>query len=160
MNAVDIFERGHQAVAKAVDGLPDADWETGGVCGVWSVREVVAHLAAYEHMLAEALEMLAGAAGATPHLDEYRAQWPGYNDDKVKERRGMTPAEVWADYRGAHERAVAALPRITAAKLAEVGAIPWYDPQGSIDDLVARLGYGHKREHAAQIGVYRDRLGR
>jgi uncharacterized protein (TIGR03083 family) len=160
MNAVDIFERGHQVVAKAVDGLPDADWETSGVCGVWSVREVVAHLATYEHMLAEALEMLAGADEATPHLDEYRSRQPGYNEDKVAERRGKSPADVWAEYRAAYDRAVTALRQIPAEKLRAVGTIPWFDPQGSIDDLVVRYGFGHKREHATQIMVYRDRIGR
>jgi uncharacterized protein (TIGR03083 family) len=159
MNAKDILERGHQAVAKALDGLADADWATGGVCGVWSVKDVVAHLAAYEHVMAEGLGLFGGAA-ATPHLDEYRSQWPTYNDDKVAERHGLRPTELWAEYADAHARVAAALERIPTEKLREVGTIPWYGPQESLDDLVARLGFGHKREHAAQIKVYRDRIKR
>lgn len=159
MNAKDILERGHQAVIKAADGLPHADWEAGGVCGAWSVKEVIAHLAGYEHVLAEGLGLFSSEA-VTPHLDEYRSQWPTYNDDKVAERRDRRPAEVWAEYRDAHAHAVAALDAISAAKLREVGTVPWYDPQGSIDDFVVRLGFGHKREHAAQIAVYRDLIKR
>jgi hypothetical protein len=160
MNARDILTRGHQSVIKATDGLPHEDWETGGVCGVWSVRDVIAHLAGYEHVLADGLGLFAGTVTATPHLDEYRSQWPAYNDDKVAERRSMGTAVVWAEYVDAHARAATALDRISADKLREVGTIPWYDPQGSIDDLVARLGFGHKREHAAQIAAYRDDIKR
>lgn len=160
MNAKDILERGHQSVVKATDGLPDADWNVGGVCGVWSVKDVIAHLAGYEHVLAEGLGLFAEDTAATPHLDEYRSQWPTYNDDKVAERRSMRRAVVWAEYVDAHARAATALDHISADKLSAVGTIPWYDPQGSIDDFVARLGFGHKREHAAQIMVYRDHLKR
>ncbi len=159
MNAKDILERGHQSVIKATDGLPQADWETGGVCGVWSVREIIAHLAGYEHVLAEGLGLFS-SDDVTPHLDEYRSQWATYNDDKVAERHDRRPSEVWAEYVDAHARAAAVLDAISAAKLREVGTVPWYDPQASIDDFIVRLGFGHKREHAAQIMAYRDRIKR
>ncbi|MGQ9887993.1 MAG: maleylpyruvate isomerase N-terminal domain-containing protein [Aggregatilineales bacterium] len=48
VNANDILKYGHLTVLQAVDGLPPADWETPGVCGVWSVKDIVAHLASYE----------------------------------------------------------------------------------------------------------------
>jgi hypothetical protein len=160
MNARDILERGHQVVMRAVDGLPDADWEIGGVCGVWSAKDVVAHLAAYEHVLAEGLGLFSSPGTATPHLDEYRSQWPAYNDDKVSERQAKPSREVLAEYVDAHARTAMALEQIQADKLREVGTAPWYDAQGSIDDFVVRLGYGHKREHADQIGAYRDHVKR
>ena len=34
----------------------------------------------------------------------------------------------------------------------------FYEPDRTFDDLVAYQYYGHKREHCAQIDVYRDRL--
>jgi hypothetical protein len=41
MNAVDILKYGHQTVLRTLDGLPEAQWETGGVCGVWSVKKII-----------------------------------------------------------------------------------------------------------------------
>lgn len=38
MNVLDILKYGHLLVLKNLDGLPEAAWETGGVCGVWSVK--------------------------------------------------------------------------------------------------------------------------
>ena len=55
MNASDILKYGHHTVLRAIDGLPEAEWETGGVCGVWAVKDIIAHLASYEQVLAEVL---------------------------------------------------------------------------------------------------------
>jgi len=44
MNLSDILKYGHQTVLRTVDGLPDKEWERGGVCGVWSVKDIIAHL--------------------------------------------------------------------------------------------------------------------
>jgi hypothetical protein len=42
--------------------------------------------------------------------------------------------------------------------LRSTGTIPWYGEQYSIEDLIVYQYYGHKREHVAQIWVYRDHL--
>src|SRR5689334_18125965 len=55
MNASDILKYGHGTVLRAIDGLPEAEWEIGGVCGVWSVKDIIAHLASYELVLKEVL---------------------------------------------------------------------------------------------------------
>ena len=116
---------------KVVDGLPAADWDVGGVCGVWSAKMLMLHLAVYEHVLAEALGLFAGGApAATPHLDDYKAQTATYNDDKVALRHSKTPTEVLDEYRTAYEAAVALLDRIAPEKLREVGTIPWSTRMG------------------------------
>ena len=39
----------------------------------------------------------------------------------------------------------------------EVGTIPWYGPEYSLDDLVVYQMYGHKREHDPQLGAVLER---
>ncbi|MBK7219530.1 MAG: maleylpyruvate isomerase N-terminal domain-containing protein [Candidatus Promineofilum sp.] len=67
MHPVDVLSYGNATVLRAVSDLPAADWDTAGVCGWWSVREIVAHLASFEHILIEALEMAGGARRLWPH---------------------------------------------------------------------------------------------
>jgi hypothetical protein len=38
----------------------------------------------------------------------------------------------------------------------EVGTIPWYGPERSLDDLVVYQMYGHKREHDPQLSSVLD----
>jgi hypothetical protein len=40
----------------------------------------------------------------------------------------------------------------------EAGTIPWYGDKFDLEDYVIYVGYGHKREHAAQFNVYKDSL--
>jgi hypothetical protein len=38
MNVLDVLTYGHLTFTGTLDGVPQAEWETGGVCGVWSVK--------------------------------------------------------------------------------------------------------------------------
>ena len=39
----------------------------------------------------------------------------------------------------------------------EVGTIPWYGPQYSLDDMLVYTMYGHKREHGPQLDAVLER---
>ena len=66
MNATDILKYGQGTVLHAIDGFPEADWETAGACGVWSVKDIIAHLTSYEHVLVDVLTTLTGG-GSKPY---------------------------------------------------------------------------------------------
>src|SRR5919109_3203762 len=55
MNAVDILKYGQGTVLQTIEGFPESAWETPGACGVWSVKDIIAHLASHEQVLADAL---------------------------------------------------------------------------------------------------------
>jgi hypothetical protein len=42
---------GHLTALHSLDAVPAGEWETLNVCGVWSTREIVAHLASFEQLL-------------------------------------------------------------------------------------------------------------
>ena len=66
--------------------------------------------------------------------------------------------EVLAEYRDANARVAGLLARLPAETLREPGTLPWYGAEYALDDFLVYMYYGHKREHCAQIAVYRDRL--
>ena len=156
MNAQDVLKYGHRTVLRTVDGLPEANWNTPGVCGVWSVKDIIGHLAAYEHVLVEVLTgFLEG--GETPYLKQYMAG-PEFNDAQAANRKDHTVAQVWAEYNDIHARVKALAPRIAPEVWRQVGTLPWYGLEYALDDYVVYAFYGHKREHSAQIAVFRDTL--
>jgi uncharacterized protein (TIGR03083 family) len=159
MNAADIVRYGQGTALRAVEGLPDADWTTPGVCGSWSVKDIVAHLASYEQVLIEVLTTVQGG-GATPSLDRFTDPRGTFNDDEVAARRGLSVADTLAEFEEAHARVVAALTTLSPDLLRQTGTIPWYGSEYALDDLLVYAFYGHKREHSAQIAVFRDGLGR
>jgi hypothetical protein len=157
MNVLDILKYGNRTLLKSVEGLSEADWEVGGVCGWWSVKDIIAHLASYELLLAEALDTFLGAEfGLT--MSEMAQMGGAWNDSQVERRKGKSVAEVLAEYEEAHQRVMDLAVQIPAEKYRENGTIPWYGPEYCLDDFVVYTSYGHKREHSAQIMVYRDQL--
>ncbi|MGO8949499.1 MAG: maleylpyruvate isomerase N-terminal domain-containing protein [Ktedonobacterales bacterium] len=104
MNAPDILKYGQQTALRAIDLFPEAQWETSGACGVWSVQDVVAHLASYEEVLVDILAGFVGS-GPTPRLDKYISLADRFKDTEVQERRsqgreqvrsnGMAPPTRW-----------------------------------------------------------------
>jgi hypothetical protein len=48
--------------------------------------------------------------------------------------------------------------QISPEKWRENGTLPWYGMEYALDDYIVYTFYAHKREHAAQIGVFKDAL--
>ena len=159
MNAQDILKYGQNTVLGTVEGFPSSDWETPGVCGVWSTKDVLAHLASYEQVLTD---VLGGYAGATRKgaLDIYLEQGPEFNDIQVAQRKGKTIGEVLDELNSAHTRNMSLVSQIPGETLRQAGTLPWYGAEYALDDYIVYAFYGHKREHSAQIAAFLDRLKR
>jgi ABC-type transport system substrate-binding protein len=157
MNALDILKYGHRTVCRVIDGLPEPDWETGGVCGYWSVKDIIGHLAAFEHVLTDVLSSFLDG-GETPYLDQMRASPMAFNDTEADKRKDKPAADVLAEYNDTQAQTMVLARRIPAETWTAVGTLPWYGKEYSLDDYIVYAYYGHKREHSAQIAVFRDGL--
>ncbi len=69
MNAVDILKYGHLTVLQTLDGFPESAWDTQGACGVWSVKDIIAHLASYEQVLVDVLTSF-GSEWSYPYVEQ------------------------------------------------------------------------------------------
>jgi len=159
MNAVDVLKYGHLTLLHAIEDLPQPAWHTGGVCGWWSVKDIVAHLASFEVVLVDILQSSLGS-GPTPQLDEMLALDPEeFNRVQVEPRTHRSVAEVLSELSDAHARVMILIAEIPIEQRRQPGTLPWYGVEYDLEDLIAYQYYGHKREHSAQIAVYRDGLG-
>ena len=157
MNAVDILKYGHQTALQAIDGFPEGEWETAGACGVWSVKDIIAHLASYEEVLVDILSTFIGQH-ATPYLDRYIEPGGQFNDTEVEKRKGRAAREVLDEFNDAYAQVMSLAAQIRPELFRETGTLPWYGMGYSLDDVIVYMYYGHKREHSAQIAAFRDRL--
>lgn len=144
---------------KTIDGLIDRlrpdDW-TAIALGVWTSKDVVGHLGAFEVRFAEVMALFTDETPAT----NLRAASPStFNDDQAAIRKDWTVDQVVAELRDAHRLVMTLAARIPAETWPAVGTIPWYGPQYSLDDLLVYTIYGHKREHGPQLAAVLDRAG-
>lgn len=159
MNTIDVLKYGHLTVLEAIKDLPEADWYKPNVCGYWSVKEIMAHLISFEHLLIDISNAWFGET-FTPTLDAFMRDAEQFNQDEVAMRRDHSVAFVIAEYEAAYAQAARLFSKIPAEARRVNGALPWYGPDYDLEDFIAYTFYGHKREHAAQIAVFRDGLAK
>ena len=158
MNASDILMYGHGTVLQTIEGLPESAWETPGACGVWSIKDIIGHLASYEHVMVDVLSAFVGG-GPTPYLNKYTDPGGQFNDSEVELRKGKAVREVLGEYNDTHEQVRSLAARIPVETFRQTGTLPWYGMEYALDDFIVYTQYGHKREHSAQIAAFRDHLG-
>jgi hypothetical protein len=159
MNARDILYYGHDFVTRNLADLPMEHWETENVCGWWSTKLIIAHLASFEHMLVEVLTSFLEDDTQSPVLEQMSSLGgEGFNDYHIKLRREKTPAELYAEYTAVCQSTLDLVARLPEETLRQAGAIPWYGDQYALDDYIVYQYYGHKREHMAQVNIFKDTL--
>ena len=149
MNTVDVLMYGQRTVRSTIDRYEPDDWER--IClGVWTAKDLLGHLGAFEVRFAD---VLAGFANAPTESDLMSANPATFNDDQAAIRKDWPLREVLDEFLAAHDRVMRHAKAISAETWREVGTIPWYGPEYSLDDLVVYQMYGHKREHDPQLSA-------
>ncbi|HEY7975861.1 MAG TPA: maleylpyruvate isomerase N-terminal domain-containing protein [Ktedonobacterales bacterium] len=136
---------------EAIAAIGRARMTLPGYAGVWSARDVVAHVTAYEQWMLDALEALARGEAPPPSL----------LDDGDMERRNLAAHELTHhlsldDVQAAADRvwrgltqAVAGLDEetLTAVSRAPEFVKKHWDDQTSLWEAIAGLTYEHYEEH-------------
>ena len=161
MDVTIALENGHRTVLQTIDGLPESEWEKAGVCGVWSVKDIIAHLASYEHILVEVLTTFFDDDSPTPCLDMMRDDSLRFNNIQVDMRKDNSCDEVLTEYIETHEKAMTLFRQIPL----ELRRHPertflWSGMDYNLEEIIIYTNYAHKCEHCAQLGVFRDQLSR
>jgi len=149
MNTLDVLMYGQRTVRATVDRYGPADWERIAL-GVWTAKDLLGHLGAFEVRFAD---QLAPFAGAPVESDLPSANPRTFNDDQAAVRKHWLIDQVMTEFLEAHERVMRHAKLISAEVWRQVGTNPWYGSEYSLNDLVVYQQYGHKREHDPQLGA-------
>lgn len=153
MNPADLLHYGQAHIDELIDRCTPADWSAIAL-GTWTTKDLVGHLGAFEVRFAEVLCLFAGVEPTTNLRSESPAT---FNDDQAAIRSEWPVEAVVAELRDAHAVSTSLVGRIPADTWREVGTIPWYGPEYSLDDLLVYSVYGHKREHGPQLEAVLER---
>jgi len=153
VNPIDILTYGQRTVDELIDRLQPDDW-TAIALGVWTTKDVVGHLGAFEVRFAEIMAMF---AGETPRTNLRSEPASTFNDDQAAIRRDWPVDRVVAELRDAHVVVMELAGRIDADVWSKVGTIPFYGPEYSLDEMLVYTMYGHKREHGPHLDAVLER---
>ena len=161
MHTLDVLNYGTMTFLQTLQNLPAVNWQTPNVCGVWSVKDIIAHLTSFEHILSEALELAGGTRdGYGPTLKAWFRNGQVFNDQQVADRAALSPEATLADYAAAQAQTMTLAAALPPEAWQRTGFLRAYGAEYDPEDFITYALYGHKREHAAQIAVFRDAVGR
>ena len=147
MNTLDVLAYGQGTIRSTIDRYGPDDWGRIAL-GVWTAKDLLGHLGAFEVRFADQLAPFVGVSAET---DLPSADPATFNDDQAAVRARWSVGEVMTELLEAHERVMRLAAQISPEVWREVGTIPWYGAEYSLDDLVVYQQYGHKREHDPQL---------
>jgi hypothetical protein len=144
------MESGYNSFDQAISPLSETQLTTPGANGDWSIKDIVAHIVAWQHVLLCRLQAV--ARHETPegkfHLDEKDID--DINARFYDENRNRPPAEVLEDFRATYHAIVAQVQSLPDDDLFEAGRLTWM--QGSaLWRYVAGDTYEHYDEHLSSI---------
>ena len=159
MNADDVLTYGHKWVLQHVEDLPEKEWYTQGVCGWWSVRDIIGHLASFELLFVDAANSILDKGASKPTVERFgELGGEKFNKEQVAKRQNLKPREALAEYTEIQAKVRELVKQIPAETRRKTGLLPWYGDEYDLEDLISYTNYGHKREHCAQIAVFKDTL--
>jgi uncharacterized damage-inducible protein DinB/predicted RNase H-like HicB family nuclease len=129
-------------------GLDDALLTGERILGEWTIKDVLAHIAAWDRWQHGAMQSL--LAGGLPDLARVE-DVSAYNAVAIAEWRSRTVAEVMAELQSARDRWVAWLEELAEEAFFQPRSIEGYD--WSFPRCVA-IQWRHDAEHAQQIAVW------
>jgi hypothetical protein len=124
VNQVDVLRYGQRTIDDLVGRLRTDDWEAIAI-GVWTTKDLVGHLGAFEVRFADVLAIF---LGESPTSSLLRDDPSTFNDDQAAVRRDWSVGDVLDEYREASNRVMRLAAQVPTARWVEVGTIPWYGP--------------------------------
>jgi len=143
------MERSFQHFDELLSRVVLHDVDAPGVCGEWSVKDVVAHLIAHEQRTIDELRH----AKRGEHLAIKHEENDSFNDGAVYACRAMPFEFVREQWRRSYERAAAMIESLDDADFdAQSEIVRLLDD--SINGAVANNTYEHHDYHGAQIAAW------
>lgn len=126
--------------------LPESEWTSQPICGVWTMKDLVGHLTAWAEVggagLAQVLE------GETPNLKPI-PDFNAWNMEQAAKRSDWSWEKIWQAYEASYQTLVSGLDELSGAQLAGKFDTPW----GTHISLFQFLTVWplHEREHAIDV---------
>lgn len=146
----------HLALLEAVEGLNEEQLSHPGVCGDWSIKDILAHLLMWE---AETIKLLFQAQqGKTPltvHFsqisdDEQNAIW--YQQTKNRPLQA-----VWDDFLAIRAQTIRRVDAFSDEQLNNPKLFPWLKGK-KLTEVIKHSILEHDEEHRHQIETWRSKL--
>ena len=146
----------HRHMLVLVQDYGQADFERPGAAGVWSAKDVFAHLAFWNWEASRAIEMALRGEPPAPYLVS-DAELEQINEREHAARVAIPLPKVMDDYRRSHRSLLALVERTPESALAKSVDHRSAGGRPANAAWVAETVVEHYREHAQRLAQFRNR---
>ena len=148
--------RTRAALLDVIAGLDEAALDRKGVVGEWSIKNVLAHIAAWEAWVIQALPVRL-ATGKTPGDFLARIQDEDrFNAEEVAEREELTPSEQLIELERTREALLDELRGLDASTWERRN--PWDTWHGTLAEYLRKTQVAHDEEHIVGLRAAAEQL--
>ena len=140
------FADSRQMLLKAIESVGEKDIVQTPVEGVWTIKDVLGHLASWE---AICLEPLARGVEGHPIECAAVADYMAWNDEQAASKCALPLGDILAEYSSTRQTVVSLVEKLPAAQWEQPCSFPW-GGVGSVADLLQGF-YEHELEHVEAI---------
>jgi uncharacterized damage-inducible protein DinB/predicted RNase H-like HicB family nuclease len=140
------LEAAREELAAAIALVPREERSSRHLCGVWTLKDVLGHIADWEWFCVESLRQFSAGEATRVRHDGGVDAW---NMAQAAVRRDHLWHTVWDEFHASRQALLVALNRLSQADLDEPFPSPW-DPDGTPYRWI-QVFQEHDREHARDI---------
>jgi hypothetical protein len=157
VTVIEELQAARAALVQAIDGLTSDQMLRVGAVGLWSVKDVLAHLVSWEAELVTVLSQLEQHKQHAPRIVEIDDidEW---NDDQYHINASRPLDSVLQDFHGVHKHLVQAVEGLSDRVLDDNRLFPWMEGE-PLSYLIAENAVWHEEEHAEDIRAWREANG-
>ena len=149
MDALDQLEQTRAELLAAIEGLDEAALDRKNVVGEWSIKNLLAHIAAWEDWVIQALPARLATGATPPELARRLADEDISNAEEVAEREELTPHEQLMELERNRAELLALVRGLDQATLAKQQ--PWAGWEHTLPEYLLASLRDHEAEHLAAL---------
>jgi hypothetical protein len=150
------IKQSRETLLTALDGLPQDAYLRPGVSGMWSVKDVIAHLTIWYSELITALAQT-DRPNRVPNIINIE-DIDDFNDEQYRANVRRPLDVILEDFEGVYKYLIKAVEDIDEKVLTNPRQFKWMEGE-PLSYLIAENGFWHETEHAEAIRQWRDENG-
>lgn len=158
MESRDELIHSHQTLRKVIEGISDVEAALGVVHKDWTIKDVLANIVVYEHLLGESFAFFVHEGEDKPIYTSYIRMGPEEFDRfQAFVHRDLVFGQILMDYHSAHDYMLSMLEKLSFATLKKPGTITWFKSDATLNDLLSHVSR-RKLEMAEKIRLHLEHL--
>ncbi len=144
--AISRFNLSRQALLKAIAGLSDTELTSIQVEGIWTVKDLLGHIAAWENSLLEPLSVF---VDGDPFQAEEIPDHDAWNAEQSARCASRSYSEVLKEMETTRQDLLKTAGKLSESQCNQIFRAPWGD-QNSLIEMISGLAW-HEEEHTKSI---------